>query len=154
MFAHPPVDLPKVYRPLGASVVASVAGFLLLFMATFLWLMLPDRVQDRFTPFQRVTLVIVVLAIVFVLYGLARTKVRADEAGLTITNGFHVHRYEWAELARITLTRGQPWAVIDLTDGTVVKAMALQAADGERASRQVRELAGVLASRTRTDRDD
>ena len=45
-------------------------------------------------------------------------------------------------------------AVVDLADGSTQPVMALQSADGPRATRAAREIAALIADRSRTERDD
>lgn len=145
--------LPRVYRPLGARLAAVVAAVTLLTAMVVPWLLLPDDVRAGFTPAQRITVVVSVVVILFGLYGFFRTAAVADPQGLTVVNGYHTRRFQWAELVRISLTTHRPWALVDLADGSTVSVMAIQTADGDRATSAVRELATVLADRTRTERD-
>ncbi|MGH3447489.1 MAG: PH domain-containing protein [Nocardioidaceae bacterium] len=149
-----PVSLPRTYRPFGARLVAGVAGLLIIGLMTFLWLMLPGSVRDDFGILQRITLVATFVLILAILYALFRTMACAEDTGLTIINGYRKRHYEWAQVVSISLTPGKPWALIDLADGSTVSVMALQSADGARASRSARELAGVIARYSRTDRDN
>lgn len=146
--------LPKVYRPLGARMVSAVMGGVLISLLVFLWLMLPARVRAEFGWFQRVTLVAIFLAVMVVLYGIFRTRVTASERGISVTNGYHRQDFYWAEVVAISLTQHRPWALVDLADGSTVAVMALQTSDGPRATRSTREIAGMIAARSHTDRDD
>jgi hypothetical protein len=119
----------------------------------FLWAMLPGEVQDDFSSFQRITLLGFFVAVIAVLYGLFRTSARATEAGLVVVNGYRRHDLEWGQIVRLSLTPNRPWALMDLDDGTTLAVMAIQSADGARATRSAKELAAVIARRTRTDRD-
>ncbi len=145
--------MPRTYRPLGARVATAMASVVVIAAVSFLWIMLPDDVQDDFSVFQRLTLLGFFGAVLVLLHGIFRTAARADEVGLTVTNGYHRHRFEWAEIVRLSLTPNRPWALIDLADGTTLSVMAIQTADGDRGMRLARELAGVIAERNRTDRD-
>lgn len=123
----------RTFRPLGARVVALVAGACLVVMAGALWLAMPSDIRSDFNPLEVVTLLLVLLGILVVLYGIARTRLDVDAAGLHVVNGYRRHDLEWAEAVAIRLGRGAPWAVLDTADGKIVKVMALQAADGPRA---------------------
>lgn len=148
-----PVSLPRTYRPFGARVATTVAGFALLAATVVLWRLFTDDIRASFTVGYRLT-VIFMLGLVFSgLYGIYRMAVRADATGLTVVNGYRTHRFEWAELVRISMTTHRPWALLDLADGSAVSVMAIQTADGDRAVRAVRELAVLLAEQTRTDHD-
>jgi hypothetical protein len=126
-------EASRTFRPLGARVVALVAGACLTAMVAVMWLALPDSARSAFHPLEVVTLLLVLVAILVVLYGIARTRLDVDDAGLHITNGYRRHDLEWAEAVAIHLGRGAPWAVLDTADGRIVKVMALQSADGPRA---------------------
>jgi hypothetical protein len=123
----------RTLRPLGARVVALVAGTCLTVMVAVMWFAMPASIRESFTFFENVTLLLVLLGVLTVLYGIARTRLDVDAVGLHITNGYRRHDLEWAEAVAIHLGRGAPWAVLDTADGRIVKVMALQAADGGRA---------------------
>jgi Bacterial PH domain len=126
-------EAPRTFRPLGARVVALVAGSCLVVMVSVMWLALPVSARSDFNPLEVVTLLLVLMGVLTVLYGIARTRLDVDDAGLHVTNGYRRHDLEWAEAVAIHLGRGAPWAVVDTADGRIVKVMALQAADGPRA---------------------
>lgn len=144
----------RVYRPLGARMVSGVAAVCIVGTATFLWLMLPSHVRGEFGWLDRVTMVACFAGMVGVLYGVFRTRATASVRGLTVTNGYRRHEFHWAEVVSISLTPHRPWAVVDLADGSTMAVMALQSSDGPRASRAAHEIAGLIAGRSHTDRDD
>jgi hypothetical protein len=147
-------DLPVRFRPLGVRIAASVLGLMLLLLSTVIWLQFPANVRASFTVGQRVTLVIFAGMFAAAGYALGRSRVDADELGLTVVNGFRRHRYDWNEVVAVTMRSGNPWAVLDLSDGTAAVALGIQASDGARARRQVLELRRMVEVLTRTDRDD
>lgn len=128
------------YRPIGARIIAYVAVGCFLVMFMVITFALPADVRESITPPQLVTLLSVFVAALAVLHGIGRTRVRTDDAGLHILNGYRRHDLEWAEVVSIELGRGAPWAVIDTTDGESVSVMAIQSADGTRARAAVRRL--------------
>ncbi len=148
-----PRSLPKVYRPLGARMVSAVSAAVLTAVVVFLWLMLPGRVQDQFDWFQRGTLLLFFLVVLFVLYGVFRTRVAVSDHGLSVTNGYRSHDFVWAQVVAISLSRHRPWASLDLADGSTRAVMALQTADGPRAIASAQEIAALILRRTRTERD-
>ena len=79
-------------------------------------------------------------------------EARAD--GLTVVNGYRARRLEWSEVVAVSMKPGNPWAVLDLSDGTTAQALGIQASDGARARRQVLELRRMVDELTRTERDD
>ena len=80
-----------------------------------------------------------------VAWGLMRCKVTASAAGLEVVNGYRSHVYDWAEVLAVHLPPGAPFAILDLADGTSRQALAIQSADGDRATIAVRQLRMLLA---------
>ena len=146
--------LRRVYRPLGARVVSAVSAGVLVGLGAFLWLMLPGHVRAQFDWFQRGTLIAFFVLVLVVLYGIFRTRADATDRGLSVTNGYRRYRFAWPQIVSITMTRHRPWAMVDLTDGSTRAMMALQASDGPRAVRAAREIAELISTRTKTERDD
>ena len=96
---------------------------------------------------DRIGLVVIGLLIASVLHLLARSRVTADDRGLTVVNGLRTHEYEWAEVLGVSMGVGAPWPTLDLADGSTVPAMGIQASDGDRAKRAVTELATLVHER-------
>jgi hypothetical protein len=135
-------------------IAAAMAAVVLVGMMTLLWLLLSQEVQDTFSTFQRLTLLLVVAFMVGTLYALFRTAAYADADGLTIVNGYRRRRLDWTQIVRVSLSSNRPWALVDLDDGSTASVMAIQTADGSRARKAARQLATILAERTGTERDD
>jgi hypothetical protein len=146
--------LPWRYRPLGIRVAAAAMGTVTVGALVFLWLGLPASVRRDFSVAQIVTLLLIFAAMGAFLYGLARSALRADDFGLRVVNVFKVRHLEWAQVVQVRLNPGDPWAVLDVDDGTVVKAMAIQGSDGGRARRATDELRRLVEEHSRTPRDD
>jgi len=151
---QPGVSLPHTFRPLGARIATGTAAIAVVGAVTFLWLMLPSEVQDDFSVIQRVTLLVFFAAILVLLNAIFRTSARASEAGLVVVNGYRRRDLEWSQIVRISLTPNRPWALMDLDDGTTLSVMAIQTSDGARAKQAARQLAGIIARHTTTDRDE
>jgi hypothetical protein len=145
--------LPFTFRPLGARVATAAAAAAIVFIVTFLWVLLPGDVQDDFTVSQRITMIGFFVVILVLLNGIFRTCARATDQGLQVVNGYRRHDLEWSQIVRVSLTPNRPWALMDLDDGTTMSVMAIQSADGARARRAAHRLAVLVARRTRTDRD-
>jgi hypothetical protein len=149
-----PIALPLRVRPFGARLAAGLAAAALVAAMAFLWVMLPDEVQEDFSVSQRVTLVGFLVAVLAALNAIFRTSAKADVDALTVTNGYRTRRFEWAEIVRISLSPNRPWALIDLAAGDTASVMAIQVSDGDRAKTATRQLKAVLAQQSATDRDD
>lgn len=135
-----------VYRPVGALVVACVSAVSLVAITVLIGFALPAPARRDFTVAQGVTLVLVLGVTLAVLYGIGRTRVRTDAAGLHIVNGFRRYELSWPEAVTVSLGRGAPWAVLDTTAGDSVQLMGIQRSDGARAIRAVREVRAGIAT--------
>lgn len=96
---------------------------------------------------DRIGLVVIGLIVAGILHMLARSRVVADDRGLTVVNGLRTHEYEWAEVLGVSMGEGAPWPTLDLADGSTLPAMGIQASDGDRARRAVAELATLVHER-------
>jgi hypothetical protein len=134
------VQTLRVYRPFGARLVVVVMAVTLVGAVTFLWAAMPAEVRAQFSWPQRITILFFFAAILLALWGMFRTSLTISDSGLVITNIFKVRSYDWAQVLAISLHRGDPWAVLDLSDGTSVVAMAIQGSDGARTNGILREI--------------
>jgi hypothetical protein len=96
---------------------------------------------------DRLGLVFVGLLVAGVLHMLARSRITADDRGVTVVNGLRTHEYEWAEVLGVSMPEGAPWPTLDLADGSTLAAMGIQASDGDRAHRAVAELTELVHER-------
>src|SRR4051794_9352516 len=140
----PVPQLPVRFRPFGVRVVAVLVGVLLLVTLFVVWVALPDEVQNGFTVAQWVTFLGMVVAVLAIGHALARCRVDADASGITLVNGYRTHRMDWSQVVAVNLRPGNPWAVLDLSDGTARSALGIQGSDGERARRQTRQLKALI----------
>ncbi|MEQ4205833.1 PH domain-containing protein [Actinopolymorpha sp. B9G3] len=146
--------LPHTWRPRFVPVVAAAMGVVLVAAALGMWVGLPAAARAQINILQSLTLGLVLLALLAGLYRLARLKVRADDAGLTIVNVLRTRQLEWAQVLSVNLRSGDPWVQLDVDDGTTVQAMAIQSADGQHGRTAARELSRMVAQHTRTQRND
>jgi hypothetical protein len=136
--------LPRTWRPLGVRLAGLFFGVLLLVVCGFAWIGLDPEVRDRFTTFQRGTLVVLGLMAGAVAYALMRSRVVAEDERLVVVNGYKRREFSWPEVLAVRMPPGAPWATLDLADGTTVPAMGIQGSDGQRARTAVRELRALL----------
>ena len=141
----------RTYRPVGALVVAGVAGGSLLVVCAAVAFALPAQARGSFTVAQDVTLGILLTGALVALFGIARTRVRVDPDGVHVVNGYRRHDLSWPEALTVSLGRGAPWAVLDTAAGVAVPLMGIQRADGQRAVRAVRELRAAIAAHAPPD---
>lgn len=149
-----PLALPHTWRPFGVRIAASVLGAMLLALVLAVWIAWGADTRATFTFMQRVTLVGFGVLGFVAWYALVRSRVTADEGGVTVVNGYRRRDFEWSQVVAVNLRRGAPWAGLDLSDGTSISVIAIQGSDGQRAIRAVRELRQLVAANTPTDHDD
>ncbi|MFL6159408.1 MAG: PH domain-containing protein [Marmoricola sp.] len=149
-----PITLPHTWRPFGARMMGGALGAMLVAMVTTVWFALGSEIRSKFTGFQEGTLVVLGLIALGVWFALMRCKVRADEHGVVVVNGYRQREYAWSQLIGVNLRRGAPWAEIDLSDGTSISAIAIQGSDGDRARRAVVDLRRLIAENTRIERPE
>jgi hypothetical protein len=140
------LTLPHTWRPLGPRIAAAVAGGTLFFVTALLWIGFDDETRASVTPFQRGTVVAFGLLGAVLLYALIRSRVQAHPDRLVVVNGYRRHTYDWAEIVAVRFNPGAPWVSLDLADGTSAPALGIQASDGARAQRAVRQLRLLLDS--------
>lgn len=149
--SQPLPGLPVRFRPVGVVVAVVVFAVVLLGTVTVVWLAIPTRMQEGFTLWQRVTLLLILGAVLMLGHGLARCRVDADDTGITVVNGYRTHRFEWGQVVAVRLRPGNPWAVLDLNDGTTCSAVGIQGSDGARARRHARYLHDLVEAHAAPD---
>ena len=147
--SDPTPPLPRTYRPLGVRFAIIVLGALLFLVAVVMWLAFPPEIRDEFNSLEIGTVILLGLLFYAGGYALARSRLVAREDGLTVVNGYRTRRFEWNEILGVSLRAGNPWAMLDLSDGTSVAAMGIQGSDGDRAVRQVRQVRALIDRLTR-----
>ncbi|HEU4512896.1 MAG TPA: PH domain-containing protein [Nocardioidaceae bacterium] len=136
------------FRPLGIRWAAIALGLSLLAVVIAIWVAFPAETREKFTFLQLLTLFGFAVATALAGYAMGRCRVDALEDGLLVVNGFRARHYPWAQISRITLRHGAPWAILELKDGTTASAMGIQGSDGTRAVTQVKRLRGIMSAQT------
>ena len=144
-------SLPRTFRPWGVRIAAVGLGVALVAFVTAIWFAFPQDIRDEFTVFQKVTVLGMGLMFFLMGHALARCRVTAAEDGLTVVNGYRKHHYEWGQVVGVTMSPGDPWAVLDLNDGTTRSALGIQGSDGRSARRQVQQLRALIEARSGSD---
>lgn len=143
-----PTGLPRTFRPWGVRIAAVGLYLAMVAFVAAIWFAFPQEVRDEFTTFQKVTVFGLGLLFFVMGHSLFRCRVTAREDGLTVVNGYRSHRYEWGQVVGVTMGPGDPWAMIDLSDGTTRSALGIQGSDGRSARRQVQELRALIKARS------
>ncbi len=132
-----------MWRPRTTRIVAyTTAGVVVLGLIA-----LAVVVPEQYKTFDRVLMVGFGAAVAWILHMLARCRVTADESGVTVVNAFKTRRLEWPEILDVSMTVGDPWPTLDLSDGTSIGAMGINGAEKALAARQLSELQALLRTR-------
>lgn len=113
--------LPVTFRPVRTRAVLLTAG-----TALFVVISLVALLLEQLGPGERISFVFTAALLAGVLFLLARPKVVADEAGVTVVNIMSRRRLEWAQILQVNLRAGDPWVFLDLSDGTSMPALGIQ----------------------------
>jgi len=145
--------LPKTWRPRRARIVAFTIAGIVMVVLIVVAILLPSGGGRPFGLPDRIGIVAVgaVVAGFLVRQGLVRLD--ADERGLYVVNLFRKRRLEWPEVVAVSLRTGDPWLLLDLADGETLAVMGIQSSDGPTALAAAREVAALVADRSRADRD-
>ena len=141
-------ELPRTWRPVGPAIAAVVFGVVLIGSVVWLWVNFDQQTKDTVGVLQKVTVLGFVGLGLFLLNGLARSRVIAREDGLTVINGYRKRVLGWSDVGTVRFPQGAPWPHLDLGDGERVSLMGIQGSDGHRAAVAVRELRAALAAHT------
>ncbi|MFA1547551.1 PH domain-containing protein [Actinomadura chokoriensis] len=135
--------LPTVWRPRTTRIVAYTMAGVIVFGMIVLAVVVPEQ----YKLVDRVLMVGFGVFIAWILHMLARCRVAADEAGVTVVNAFNTRRFEWPQILDVAMNVGDPWPTLDLADGTSIGAMGINGAEKTRAARQLGELQALLHTR-------
>lgn len=144
-------ELPVTWRPLGPRVMGIAVGAGLVVICVFSWFTFDEETRERFTLFQRGTLIVLGLLAYALLYGLIRSRVEAHRDRLVVVNGYRRREYAWAQVLAVNLPPGAPWVTLDLADGESAPAMGIQGSDGARAQEAARELRRLVTALSSPD---
>ncbi|MEU6775883.1 PH domain-containing protein [Streptomyces sp. NPDC046759] len=114
-------SLPVTFRPGHTRAILLTAGVLI-----FLTISGVAMLLEQLGPGERASFVVTGALIFWVLAQLARIKVVADEAGVTVVNIASKRRLDWAEIVQVNLRPGDPWVFLNLSDGTSLPALGIQ----------------------------
>ncbi|WP_433231455.1 PH domain-containing protein [Actinomadura formosensis] len=138
--------LPAVWRPRTTRIVAyTTAGVIMLGLIA-----LAVVVPEQYKLSDRLLMVGFGAVVSWILHMLARCRVAADDAGVTVVNAFSTRRLEWPEILDVAMTVGDPWPTLDLADGTSIGAMGINGTEKTLAARQLAELQALLHARGET----
>ena len=133
------------FRPRVLPMIATTMALSLIAVFTVVWARLATR--SEFTPFQIGTLAVFAFVILWILYRMATLRITAYDDRLVIRNVFRSYVLRWDRVRALRFTSGDPWLQLFDAEGNRIGVLAIQSADGRRASVASRELAGVARAR-------
>ena len=95
----------------------------------------------------RVALVVIGGLVLLFCHLEASVRIIARPARLEVRNLMRTRTVEWAEIITISFPMGDPWAHLDLADGSTLQLQALQRYDGEHAISGARLLRDLVRQR-------
>jgi Bacterial PH domain len=125
------------YVAWGAIVVIVLGGLLVLWQA-------PGTDGRGYEPADALGTSVVLVAGCVFLWRQATVRARVDEHGVTVRNLLRVRTLEWTQVLAVRFGSGDPWVLLEISDGTTWPVMAVQRADGEYAVREARRLAALV----------
>lgn len=140
-----------VFRPRRARVVVYACAAAVATVLVTMALALPSGGPQGWGTGSRVSVVVFAAVFVWFLHRLASVRLVADRDGIDVINILNRRHLDWAEVVGVRLTRDDAWLLLDVSDGTSLAAMGVQRSEGDLAQRQARELARMVAERSRTE---
>lgn len=135
-------DDPIVLRPRMVRVTGYATGVIVL-----AGMIVGAVVMPGFTLFGRACLVMVgVLALLFC-HLEASVRLVARPRTLEVHNLFRRRTLAWPEIVGVSFPMGDPWAHLNLADGTTVATMAIQRYDGKRGIAAAHRLDALIRER-------
>ena len=135
---------PRLARVVSLAVAAAVVVLTLVLVATMPGLATLDQIG----------FMLFALAIAWFCWRQASVSAVPDDTGLRVRNLLITTHVAWAQVVSVRFGQGRPWVQLDLADGDTIAVMGVQRSDGERAEREARRLATLVARRTATTADD
>jgi hypothetical protein len=133
-------ELPVTWRATRTRAVLLPVALLLVVLFAAMAAALPANWHAN----DRVALVVTGVLFAAALVMLSRPRVSADRDGVTVVNFIHTRHLDWAEIVRVNLRQGDPWAALDLSDGSTLATVGIQPAAGRlqaiEAARALRDL--------------
>lgn len=105
-------------------------------------------------PLDQAGFVAVGVAVAWFMHRQGSVVAVPSPSGLRVRNLLLSRELEWAQVVAVRFGQGRPWAQLDLADGDTLAVMAVQQADGARATAEATRLATLVELHSRTARDD
>lgn len=97
-----------------------------------------------FRTADQVGIALVGITIASVVLLLARPRLRAGAAGISVRNALAYKLIPWPDVVNVSFPQGARWARIELADDEYTPVMAIQAVDKDRAVRAMNQLRSLM----------
>ena len=131
------------FHPRIVALMSAGMGLSLIAVFGVIWFRLPENARDTFSWFQRLTLLAFFGAVFWILYRMTTLRVTAYADRLHVRNVFKSYTLPWTDVSILRFRSGDAWLQLFDADGNRLGILAVQAAEGRRASRAAKELAVV-----------
>ena len=128
------------YGHRGRAVAFGLAGLQALVQAAVVAALWPQLAWYDVVGFGFVT-----AAVGWLLIRLGLVAVFPAEDGVRVRNLLLSRRLEWAQIVGVRFGGGDPWVLLDLSDGDTLAVMAIQRADGAAGRAEADRLATLVA---------
>lgn len=138
-------ELYAVFRSRRGRAVPMTMAALALLLFTGFAALVPGRGDGgSFGTGDRLMMFFLGLTIALFLWRYVGIKAVPDQRGIVVRNLILSRRVEWPEVEAVRFHGGAAWPVLTLHDGEEVAVMAVQKADGGRASTEATRLATLV----------
>ncbi|NIK57532.1 PH domain-containing protein [Kribbella shirazensis] len=131
------------FHPRIVALMAGGMGLSLIAVFGVIWFRLSPDDRATFDLFQRLTLLAFFGAVLWILYRMTTLRVTAYPDRLRVRNVFKSYTLQWSEITALRFRPGDAWLQLFDADDNRLGILAIQAAEGSRASRAAKELAAV-----------
>lgn len=146
--------LDDVFRPRAARVVTGSLAVVVALATALLIVLLATTGVEGWSTADLSGIALVGLAIVGFLWRQATVSATPTAEGLRVRNLASTRTVAWGEIVWVRFGEGRPWVQLDLDDGDTLAVMGVQRSDGDRARREAKRLATLVAARQRSGRGD
>jgi hypothetical protein len=131
------------FHPRIVALMSGGMGLSLIAIFGVIWVRLPDDAQESFSWFQRLTLLAFFGAVLWILYRMATVRVTAYPDRLHVRNVFKSYTLPWSTVAVLRFRPGDAWLQLFDAEGNRLGLLAIQSAEGRRASLAAKQLAAI-----------
>ena len=137
-------DALAPFQPRAARVVAAVLSIVVLVSLVALFVFVRPNAATKLAPDDYLLMIVFCGVLWAILWRQATVSAVPDADGLVVRNLLTTRRLAWAEIVSVRFSADRAWAQLDLADGEDIAVMAIQNADGARATREAHRLAALV----------